>query len=238
MSFAALAGIYGLLGRSKLTRGKDGALRKARDEMQLDIFQDTFWLAYCYYCGAGCMVPTEKACCLSVGECCCCAGTVKSATPCDGDGLAAQTVKLACWLTHCECPPSNTPGIGCGPFMCCGNLDRDPVELSPQEREELQLLQTTFWCLFLYCCGWGCNSPGGNDPCCKVEGKACCIWANSESTPLCEDADGWLESTNKCCCFVFDASFPAGITPGIGCCGFLVFNNVPRDGPIAPYLAQ
>merc|ERR1712186_73274 len=68
---------------------------------------------------------------------------------------------------------------GCGPVMCGGNLDRDPAELGPMEQEELELLKTTCWCFFAYCFGFGCNSPGGSDACCKVEGKLCCLWANA-----------------------------------------------------------
>merc|ERR1719412_3374607 len=170
------------------------------------------------------MSPTDKGCCLSIGEVCCCAGTCKSATCCDGDGCIAATIKCCCSLFHCEVPPSNTPGCGFGPMMCGGNLDRDPSELSPMEKEELEMLKTTCWCFFLYCFGFGCNSPGGDDPCCKVEGKLCCVWANVETGSCCEG--GWIESTNKCCCCVLDSSFPAGKTPGIGCCNVMSYGNL------------
>merc|ERR1712242_48446 len=66
--------------------------------------------------------------------------------------------------------------MGCG-----GNLDRDDGELGLREKEELDLLKTTLWCFFAYCFGFGCNSPGGSDACCKVEGKLCCLWAIKES---------------------------------------------------------
>merc|ERR1711874_271776 len=51
----------------------------------------------------------------------------KSATCCDGDGCVAATVKCCCSLFHAEIPPSNTPGCGCGPLMCGGNLDPERV---------------------------------------------------------------------------------------------------------------
>merc|ERR1712083_562540 len=111
---------------------------------------------------------------------------------------------------------SNTPGCGCGPMMCGGNLDRDPAELSPMEQEELELLKTTCWCFFAYCFGFGCNSPGGSDACCKVEEKLCCLWANLETDTCCDD--GRIENTSKVCCCVADASYPAGRTPGVVCC--------------------
>jgi len=180
--------------------------------------KDACWLMYCYYMGIGCMSPTEKGCCLAIGEVCCCAGSCKSATCCDGDGCIAATIKCCCSLFHGEIPPSNTPGFGCGPMMCGGNLDRDPSELNPREQEELELLKTTCWCCFAYCFGFGCNSPGGNDACCLAEGKLCCIWANVETDTCCDD--GWIESTNKVCCCVLDASYPAGRTPGIVCCAY------------------
>merc|ERR1712032_1459245 len=97
---------------------------------------------------------------LCIGEVCCCAGTCKSATCCDGDGCVAATVKCCCSLFHGEIPPSNTPGCGCGPLMCGGNLDPSRRDaLSPREQEEFDMLSTTCWCLFLYCVGFGCNSP-------------------------------------------------------------------------------
>merc|ERR1712244_117082 len=139
----------------------------------------------------------REGCCLAIGEVCCCAGTCKSASCCDGDGCIAATIKCCCNLFHGEIPPSNTPGCGCGPMMCGGNLDRDPSELGPREQEELELLKTTLWCFFAYCFGFGCNSPGGSDACCEV---------------------GWVENTSKICCCVVDASYPAGRTPGVVCC--------------------
>merc|ERR1712045_934424 len=152
----------------------------------------------------------------------------KSATCCDGDGCIAATIKCCCSLFHGEIPPSNTPGCGCGPLMCGGNLDRDPSELSAMEQEELEMLKTTCWCFFLYCVGLGCNSPGGSDPCCKVEGKLCCVWSNLETDTCCDD--GWIENTTKVCCCVVDASCPAGRTPGLVCCpspsvGRMVWNE-------------
>mmetsp|Transcript_123119 Transcript_123119/g.348888 ORF Transcript_123119/g.348888 Transcript_123119/m.348888 type:complete len:253 (+) Transcript_123119:128-886(+) len=214
---------YDLLGKHKV-RGTD--LRCARDQIQDDIFRDTFWCCYLYYGGCGCLGPLNKGCCLQIGEVCCCAGTCKSATCCDGDGLLAATIKCCCALWHSEIPPSNTPGCGVCNFMCGGNLDRDPHELdgNPNEQEELELLRTTCWCFFCYCFGFGCNSPGGDDPCCKVEGKLCCIWSNLETDTCCDD--GWIESTTKVCCCVLDASYPAGKTPGCGCCGVLYWGNL------------
>merc|ERR1712217_54577 len=64
--------------------------------------------------------------------------------------------------------------------------------------------------------GFGCNSPGGSDPCCMVEGKLCCLWSNLETDTCCDD--GWIELTSKVCCCVIDASYPAGRTPGFACC--------------------
>merc|ERR1712151_557141 len=137
------------------------------------------WCAYCYYMGFGCMAPTSKGCCLSIGELCCCAGTCKSATCCDDDGCVASTTKCCCCLVHGEVPPSNTPGVGCGPAMWCSKWNEDST--NPYEQEEMSLLKSTFWCLSAYCCGIGCNSPGGSDPCCKQEGKLCCLWMNLET---------------------------------------------------------
>merc|ERR1712107_107600 len=82
--------------------------------------------------------------------------------------------------------------------MCGGNLDRDPGELGLREQEELELLKTTCWCCFAYCFGFGCNSPGGTDACCLIEGKLCCLWANVETDTCCDD--GWIENTTKVCC--------------------------------------
>jgi len=197
-------------------RGKE--LLSARDQIQDDIMKDACWCVYLYYGGCGCINPFEKGCCLAIGEVCCCAGTCKSATCCDGDGCIAATIKCCCSLFHGEIPPSNTPGCGFGPLMCGGNLDRDPSELSAMEKEELEMLKTTCWCFFAYCLGFGCNSPGGSDPCCKVEGKLCCLWSNLETDSCCDD--GWIENTTKVCCCVFDASCPAGRTPGLVCCTF------------------
>lgn len=161
---------------------------------------------------------------MSIGEVCCCAGTVSSATCCDEDGCCAATIKCCCALAHFEYPISNTPGIGCGPMMCGGNLDRDISELSPREKEEYALLSTTCWAFFCYFFGVGCNSPGGSDGCCMIEGKLCCLWANLETDTCCED--GWIESTSKCCCCVVDCSYPAGKTPGIGCCNIMQCGNL------------
>jgi len=207
----------------------------ARDQIQMDIFKETFWCFYLRFFGCGCLGPLDKGCILNIGEICCCAGTCKSATCCDEDGCFALTTKCWCALTHTECPPSNTPGIGCGPFLMAGNLDRsDAKDLSPTEQEELYLLQSTCWCCFLYCCGVGCNSPGGSDPCCKLEGKLCFVWCNTETGSCCED--GWIEYTGKCCCCVFDCSIPAGKTPGIGCCNMLHGGNLTDDGSDADSL--
>merc|ERR1711920_1036511 len=211
---------YDSLGDPRQGKKKGADLIGARDQIQDDIMRDACWCIYCYYAGCGCMSPLEKGCCLAIGEVCCCAGTCKSATCCDGDGCIAATIKCCCSLFHGEIPPSNTPGCGCGPMMCGGNLDRDGTdELSPMEQEELQLLKTTCWCFFAYCFGFGCNSPGGSDACCKVEGKLCCLWANLETDTCCDD--GWIENTTKVCCCVVDASYPAGRTPGVVCCGKL-----------------
>merc|ERR1712203_1027444 len=66
--------------------------------------------------------------------------------------------------------------------------------------------------------GIGCDSPGGSDPCCKQEGKLCCLWTNLETDTCCDD--GWIELTTKSCCCVTDASYPAGRTPGFVCCNY------------------
>lgn len=74
----------------------------------------------------------------------------------------------------------------------------------------------------------------GSDACCMTEGKLCCLWSNlSTDTACCED--GWIEFTSKCCCCVLDASFPAGKTPGIGCCNVLYGGNLydPDSGSMA-----
>jgi len=200
-------------------RGKD--LMSARDATQDEIMNEAFWCVYCMYAGVGCMSPSSKGCCMCIGELCCFAGTCKSATCCDGDGCLAATIKCFCSVFHAECPPSLTPGIGCGPLTCLGNLT-DEVRQSKldagnmAEVEEFDLLNTTCWCCFAYMCGYGCNSPGGSDPCCKVEGKVCCVWANLETDTCCDD--GWIEYTGKSSCIVCDASCPAGYTPGCGAC--------------------
>lgn len=223
---------YKEAGQTKLS-GQD--LMCARDQIQDDIFKETFWCLYLYFAGCGCMNPLSKGCCLQIGELCCLAGTCKSASCYDEDGCVAFTNKCCCALCHMEIPPSNTPGCGCGPLMCCGNLQQDRVaRLSPSEKEEFELLNTTCWCCFLYCFGFGCNSPGGSDACCMTEGKLCCLWSNlSTDTACCED--GWIEFTSKCCCCVLDASFPAGKTPGIGCCNVLYGGNLydPDSGSMA-----
>merc|ERR1712083_786389 len=87
------------------------------------------------YMGFGCMAPTSKGCCLSIGELCCCAGTCKSATCCDDDGCVASTSKCCCCLAHGEVPPSNTPGVGCGPAMFCAKWNEDST--NPYEQEEM-----------------------------------------------------------------------------------------------------
>merc|ERR1712007_299257 len=43
------------------------------------------------------------------------------------------------------------------------------------------------------------------------------IWSNLETDTCCDD--GWIENTTKMCCCVCDASYPAGRTPGVVCCG-------------------
>merc|ERR1711920_1049985 len=85
--------------------------------------------------------PTSKGCCLSIGELCCCAGTCKSATCCDDDGCVASTSKCCCCLAHGEVPPSNTPGVGCGPAMLCAKWNEDST--NPYEQEEMSLLKST-----------------------------------------------------------------------------------------------
>lgn len=199
--------------------------RRARDIIQEDIMVHTCWCCYYYFAGCGVMAPWKDGCCHNIGECCCCAGSCKSATPCDEDGCVACTNKCCCSLTHFECPPSNTPGWGLCGIHCCGNLNREDADgLGPREQEELRMLQTTCWLWSCYCCMYGCNSPGGNDPCCKQEGKVCCLWTNTETGGCCED--GCFEVTNKCCCCVIDGSLPAGKTPGCGCCGLLTGGNL------------
>jgi hypothetical protein len=208
---------------------------QARDRIQDDIMEDACWCVYCIYAGFGCMSPTTKGCCLSIGELCCCAGTCKSATCCDGDGCCATTIKCCCNLFHCEVPPSNTPGCGFSPMLCGGNIadrsEEDINALGPREREEFELLKSTCWCFFFYCFGFGCNSPGGSDACCKLEGKLCCLWANIETDTCCDD--GWIELTCKSCCCVVDASYPAGRTPGCVICNAkLCCENLPnKDEP-------
>lgn len=209
-------------------------ISSAREEIQMGIFQDTFWLAYAWCCGLGCLSPTREGCCLNIGQCCCCAGTCRDAACWDNDGIVASTVKICCCVWHSELPPSMTPGIGCCgyPFsgcFCCRNMPppnilENPAGLDPNEREEFQIITTTFWCLFLYCCGLGCNPPGnGMDTCCKVEGKLCCFWMNLETDDSYEEQ---IAHTQKCCCLVWDASLPAGRTPGCGCCNFLCCGNL------------
>merc|ERR1712038_1715086 len=189
---------------------KGAELLSARDQVQDELMKNTCWCLYLYYAGCGCIPnPCDNGVILCIGEVCCCAGTCKSATCCDGDGCVAATIKCCCSLFHGEIPPSNTPGCGCGPLMCGGNLDREGTDdLPPQEKDELELLKTTCWLFFAYCFGFGCNSPGGSD--------ACCMGANLETDTCCDD--GWIENTTKCCCFVVDASYPAGRTPGFVCC--------------------
>merc|ERR1712232_1070149 len=100
---------HGELGREKHTREDR---RCARDTIQDEIFHDTFWCFYAYFAGCGCLGPWTKGCCLNIGECCCLAGSCKSASLCDGDGCIACTQKCCCSTTHLEIPPSNTPGCG------------------------------------------------------------------------------------------------------------------------------
>merc|ERR1712037_363100 len=135
-----------------------------------------------------------------------------SATCCDDDGCVASTSKCCCCLAHGEVPPSNTPGVGCGPAMLCAKWNEDST--NPYEQEEMSLLKSTCWCFSAYCCMFGCNSPGGSDPCCKQEGKLCCLWTNLETDT---------------CCGVTDASYPAGRTPGFVCCNYtMCCRNLPE----------
>ncbi|CAK0816486.1 unnamed protein product [Prorocentrum cordatum] len=174
-------------------------LVSAREEIQMGIFQDTFWLAYAWCCGLGCLSPSRDGWCLNIGQCCCCAGTCRDAACWDNDGIVASTVKICCCVWHSEAPPSMTPGFGCGyPWsgcFCCRNMPPPNIlEMprgleDPNEREEFQILMGTCWCFFLYCCGLGCNPPGGNDTCCKLEGKLCCFWANLETDDSYEETD-------------------------------------------------
>lgn len=204
-------------------------LQSAREQIQLSIFQDTFWCCYGWCCGAGCLSPFREGCCLNIGQCCCCAGTCRDAVCWDEDGLVASTIKVCCCVWHSEVPPSMTPGCGCAGCFCCGRmppdniLEMDPNALSPNEREEFEIIRSTCWCPFLYCCGIGCNPPGGNEPCVKVEGKLCCLWSNFETDDSYEEA---ISCTDKCCCLVLDASCPAGRTPGCGCCNILCGGNL------------
>jgi hypothetical protein len=209
-------------------------ISSAREEIQMGIFQDTFWLWYAWCCGLGCLSPFREGCCLNIGQCCCCAGTCRDAACWDNDGIMASTVKICCCVWHSECPPSMTPGCGCcgypfsGCFFCKNmpppNILENPRGLDPNEREEFQIITSTCWCCFLYCCGFGCNPPGnGMDTCCKVEGKLCCFWMNLETDDSYEEQ---IAHTQKCCCLVWDASLPAGRTPGCGCCNCLCGGNV------------
>lgn len=210
----ALYCAYTSLGR----RMQRPSMRSARDIIQDQILNESFWCAYCLYGGIGCLDPADHGCCLGIAECFCCAGTCRSAQCWDEDGLLAATIKIFCCLFHGEIPPSNTPGYACGPFSFGGNLYRPGTErLSPYEQEELQMLRSTLWCCFLEWCGIGFNPPTGTDPCLKAEGKACCLWTNLE-TDSCEH-DGLVGGTAKVCCCVVDGSFPADRTPGCVSCG-------------------
>lgn len=224
-------------------------LHSAREEMQLHMFHDTFWCCYGWCCGLGCLGPFREGCCVSIGQLCCCAGTCRDAVCWDEDGYVASTIKICCCVWHSEIPPSMTPGCGCAGCYYCGYmpppniLEMDPTALTPNEREEYEILMSTCWCPFLYCCGIGCNPPGGNEPCFKVEGKLCCLWSNCETDDSYEEAIG---CTEKCCCIVLDASCPAGRTPGCGCCNILCGGNLhehaaglpggPAQLEMAPYM--
>jgi hypothetical protein len=218
-------------------------LESAREEIQMGMFQDTFWLGYAWCCGLGCLGPFREGCCVCIGQLCCCAGSCRDAVCWDNDGCLASTIKICCCVWHSEVPPSMTPGIGCGrPFggcFCCRKmpppniLEAPGCALEPNEREEFEILASTCWCPFLYCCGIGCNPPGGREPCCKVEGKLCCLWSNCETDDTYEEG---VSHTQKCCCLVWDASCPAGRTPGCGCCNCLCGGNLHEyDGrPMVP----
>jgi len=211
-------------GQEKEINQRGADLISARNARQEEMFDKATWCLYLYYGGFGCMNPMAEGCCTCIGEVCCLAGTCKSATCCDGDGCLANTTKCCCALSHVECPPSLTPGFGCGGSSCMygGNLTEEKRQEkldagNEAEVEEFDMLSTTCWCFFCYCCGFGCNSPGGSDPCLLLEGKVCCVWASIETDKCCGD-DGWIEYTGKCCCCVCDASYPAGVTPGCVIC--------------------
>jgi len=208
---------------------KGAALMAARDALQDKVLRETTWCVYCCYGGCG-IDGMDLPCCFGTGEICCVGGTVKFTSCYDQDGCIAVFSKCCCCLTGAEYPPDNTPGIGCGPLRCMGNLEgRTPQDCtSTAAANELDTYQKTLWCWSLYCVFQGFSYD--LFPICQQEGNLCCLWIACESASCCDD--GWIEFSGKTCCCVLDASIPAGKTPGIVCCGVtLCCANMP-DAPV------
>lgn len=194
-----------------------GALKGQRDALQERVLTQTTWCLYC--CCAGCGTDgLDLPCCFLVGEICCCGGTVKATSCYDQDGCIATSSKCCCCMTGFEYPPDNTPGIGCGPVRCMGNLEgRTPQDCSTvAAANELETYQRTLWCLSCYCCFTGITYDPS--PICDQQGKLCCLWLSVGSAD-CWGDDGCIEISGKCCCCVIDGSIPAGYTPGVAICG-------------------
>jgi len=196
---------------------KGSELKSARDQLQERILTDTTWCCYGIYGGCGCD-GMDLPCCFSIGEVCCCGGTVKLTSCYDQDGCVALSSKCCCSLVGCEYPPDNTPGIGCGPARCLSNIEDKSLDecRTMAAKNELDTYKKTLWCWSCYCCFQGLTYD--LSPCCQQEGKLCCLWVNTETADCCGD-DGCIEYDSKCCCVVLDCSIPAGYTPGCVLCG-------------------
>lgn len=194
--------------------GRD--LKGSRDDLQERILTDTKWCLYCCYAGCG-VDGLDLPCCFCLGEVCCLGGTVKLTNCWDQDGCCSTTSKCFCCLSGFEFPIDNTPGVGCGPLRCLSNLEgRTPEDCkSAAAKDELDTYQKTLWCAACYFCFQGCTYD--LSPVCEQQGKLCCCWTQVGSASCCDD--GWIECDAKCCGCVFDASCPAGFTPGCVCCG-------------------
>jgi len=201
-------------------------LKGTRDALQEKILGQTTWCLYC--CCAGCGIDAlDLPCCFCLGEVCCCGGMVKFTSCWDQDGCIATSSKCCCCLNGFEFPPDNTPGIGCGPMRCLGNLEgRTPDDCTSQAaKNELDMYQKTMWCISCYCCFSGITYD--LSPICEQEGKLCCLWTRLTSAD-CWGDDGCIECSAKCCGCVVDGSIPAGYTPGIAVCGMsLCCANMP-----------
>jgi len=197
-----------------------------RTRATIKFLKDAFWVNTCLY--QGCGVTTKV---MEGGPCWCQTkhfhqrSVLTSENECAGPmGPCSRFKKTVIIVDLCKIPPDSIT-LGCCNQFFVGGLPDVSKATTPEETDQFQMLNNTFWFYYCICQGIGFQSIEASKEF-RGHSKCCCLLEASEPAPPVGLEGLWMDNYRCLCCTMY-TSIPPLLTPGLGCCGYTIMSRIP-----------